>query len=427
MANDPGAFTGNPWQGFRYLFIARTPDQALHGSIAELLLKPAGLPVDTLALLTSLYHGYQQPSLAIPTHAAGIFLLYSAGYQYLNGRRFSDGAILQGQVKLWFQGVKVSAAKASTAATGKQKKEITNKINSFIFYYNSITGEYLGSSAGCGLSDDSGGYNSGDGSPTGPGDYGGTPGNGGNSPNDPGSGPQGPLPGGSTPTAITTIASDGLRPCIQPILAALQGLKGNDIAGIFSLLGNNTAITWTITSGNVPLPPGSPVGSVVNAKTNNSPTDLTQFITTVDLTFTSQATNLAVARTLIHESLHAYLEKWGEGKNLDSNATIDDLLDRYVGSMDLDQDEQHTLMSSIISQMADALQAYATSQGILLDHQLAEDLFWGGLQGTATFQSFSPTRKDLIDRETQAEQHNTSYPNPSNGLIIKAQGSQACP
>ncbi len=95
--------------------------------------------------------------------------------------------------------------------------------------------------------------------------------------------------------------------------------------------------------------------------------------------------------------------------------------------MDLKEAEQHDLMSSIISQMADALQAYAASQGILLDHQLAEDLFWGGLQGTTTYQSFSPTRKDLIDRETQAEQHNTSYPNPSNGLIIKAQGSQACP
>ncbi|WP_191906488.1 hypothetical protein [Hymenobacter baengnokdamensis] len=395
MANDPGAFTGNPWQGFRYLFIARTPDQALHGSIAELLLKPAGMPVDTLALLTSLYHGYQQPSLAIPTHAAGIFLLYSAGYHYLNGRRFSDGALLPGQVKLWFQGVEVSTAKASTAATDKQKRASTNKVNSCMFYYNAITGEYLGSSAGCGLSDDSGGYNSGDGSPTGPGDYGGTPGNGGNSPNDPGSGPQGPP---NSPTNSLAVINN-LTPCLTQSYNSLKGaillyssqtsINGTNSVFLPITYFNSLTDNWQLNVGT--LPPGW-LGSTISSYPNNTVT------TTFDAQQLQNATDLSVMATMMHESVHAYLVAYYSNDPTKFGMEYPDLIDAFIYQSPSGQNNtQHNqIVTSFKNDIGQVLYIYGTQLGYNVSLQYCQDLAWNGLGRTSAYQALSQQEKTRI-------------------------------
>ncbi|WP_151086601.1 hypothetical protein [Hymenobacter baengnokdamensis] len=386
MAYDPGVFTGNPWQGSRYLFVTKGSSQALQGNIAELLLQPGATPLDTTALLARLYQGYQQQSLATPAQTEGIFLLYSASYHYLAGRRFHAGQLAPGQVRLWFQGAENNAAKP-TAGSPKQKRASTQRINSCIFYYNAISGEYLGSSAGCGLSDDNGGYDGDTGSPTGPGDYGGTPGNGGNSTNDPGSGPQGPASG---PTNNLVINTAQLKPCELLVMNNLKGLTGNPLlTNLQKLAGNTPGYNWTVKDGHLAPNSNAFTSSGYDISTNS-------VITTFDLQKFPDITDLSMARTMLHESFHAYLVAYfANDRNL-ANAEYSAMVDAYqVQHQDI-QDIHHVEMTFWVANIADALMQYGQSKGYNLPGQFYLDMSWAGLEGTQAYKNLPAADKQRI-------------------------------
>ncbi|MDJ0364499.1 hypothetical protein QMK33_04995 [Hymenobacter sp. H14-R3] len=212
---------------------------------------------------------------------------------------------------------------------------------------------------------------------------------------------------------------------MQAILASLQKTNGNDIGGIFALLGNSTTVTWTIKTGIIP--PSSNSTQAPNAITETLGSTPFEVTTTLQSSYVSQATNVAVARTLIHESLHAYLGRWGRLSNMPPNATLDELLEGYMKGTGFSPEDQHALMSGIVSQMADALQNYCNQNGILLFHERAEDLFWSGLTKTPAYKLLSPARQDMITRENNAEQQNINVPNPApTGVDITPQGKKAC-
>jgi hypothetical protein len=109
------------------------------------------------------------------------------------------------------------------------------------------------------------------------------------------------------------------------------------------------------------------------------------------------------------------------------NATLNELLAGYMRGTGFSPNDEHALMSGIISQMATALQDYCNSKGIVLFHERAENLFWAGLTNTPTYTTLSSARKDLISRENSAEQQNTNVPSPATtGLDITPQGKKAC-
>jgi len=103
LRGDQSLFAGKPIQGTRYLVIAQHPNTpAPAGLIVELLLQRTATPVDTAALFASFYTSYRTGRPAAPAQGQGVVLFYSADYRYLTGRRFSNGAIQPGAVRLSF-------------------------------------------------------------------------------------------------------------------------------------------------------------------------------------------------------------------------------------------------------------------------------------------------------------------------------------
>lgn len=253
-------------------------------------------------------------------------------------------------------------------------------------YYNVYTGEILdtvyigrecyGGSSGSGGGDTGGGGNTGGGS-------------------------TGDTPcracGTTGPTHTTTIIPNSLPPCVGGNLAALQRLNGNDIGGLFQFLGNTTRYTWLIQTGNIPNDNGMQVNAYTS-QANGMPADYIS--TTLNLNFTNNATDVAISRTLIHESMHAYMMLWGYSQGMNVNVTTSQLIDAYLGtSYPNDINGQHDAMSNIVDQMSQALLALYPN----ISFSYAQNLFWAGLTGTGAYAALSSAQKAAITAANTAE------------------------
>ena len=387
--------------------VSKEEPNKMEGLIVEVLLKQTDTPLDTVKLFTSLYVSYQNHEPVMIT-GTGYGLFYTVDYAYLTGLLVQDDNVLLDAAQLHFQLRSGEAAQKKGSQLGNDTN-IQQAGNSCTDWYNARTGDYITSTGDCGGGGGGGvptGYNGGGG-----------PGGMGNGPS--GYGGHGGLGNGGSGALPTTLISNGLAPCARIILNSLRNLRGNDIGGIFALFGTSTTAAWTIQSGVLPTNTNG-----ITVTTTAAPFSVT---TTISTDLTSHATNIAVARTLIHESLHAYMGRWGRLHNMSPNTTLDNLLDGYMRGTGFDANQQHALMATIVSQMADALQGYCNANGILLQHERAENLFWSGLLRTDAYALLSTTRKDMITRENVAEQQNTNVPNPNvGGVNIQPQGTRAC-
>lgn len=147
FAGDAALFTHSSFTGPRYLLVGKQTTNALDGKIIELILPRTSQPIDTPALFTSLYHGYQSGHLAAPNQVNGFVFLYSADYQYLTGRQFQKGQFLPGTAWLAFQPVAGSIASAKTTQhSGYLGGAITNSVpvnTGCTDWYDGNTGRYI--------------------------------------------------------------------------------------------------------------------------------------------------------------------------------------------------------------------------------------------------------------------------------------------
>ncbi|MBS9524739.1 hypothetical protein KI659_12035 [Litoribacter alkaliphilus] len=140
----------------------------------------------------------------------------------------------------------------------------------------------------------------------------------------------------------------------------------------------------------------------------------------------SSATELSIGRTILHETLHAYLlfvEQFpGEDKSL--NALINAYIDKY-GDRDLNPSHHNLFVEqAFIYDIAEELKNFATSLGyptsILEDHQFFMDMAWGGLHQTDVYQQLSDLDKDRIRDHYYAERNGEKY------LGTEPKGTKAC-
>jgi len=129
--------------------------------------------------------------------------------------------------------------------------------------------------------------------------------------------------------------------------------------------------------------------------------------------YLNQATNLSVARTMIHELMHAYFV-YGMAMTFDPGYSkfveANDLLFKKNGNPFYDQnDAQHEqIAKKYVDQMSLLLEAYAISAGIqspdpnisLFDY--CKDLAWGGLSDTKAYRKYA-NNKTRIQNHLKSE------------------------
>jgi hypothetical protein len=120
---------------------------------------------------------------------------------------------------------------------------------------------------------------------------------------------------------------------------------------------------------------------------------------TIDTDYLQTATDLAIATTIIHEQVHAFLVYLHETGLLTTNSTepgYNELMQAYV-QYKADHDNvalattQHEYMTNMVDKMTDDLFAFGLLRGIQgADRDYCNKLIWGKLMDTETFKNKFP-------------------------------------
>ena len=187
------------------------------------------------------------------------------------------------------------------------------------------------------------------------------------------------------------IVDDNLDDCSKGILGELKTLQSNDIAEIIKRFGDlNAPYDWEIKT-------GTPTNSNNVFETDwvrdpNNNNISYQYLTIANASYVNQATKLAIARTILHEAIHAYMLSYYDDFLSDPTANVSILQSdfseiwnflvarTYGTTVDNIEDAQHKQMAaSFIEIMRDALAEYDNNQQ---DSTYYEYLAWGALFNT---------------------------------------------
>lgn len=196
---------------------------------------------------------------------------------------------------------------------------------------------------------------------------------------------------------------DGLRhESLKQVLTEVKSLKEGKVGEIIAKFsGAEAAWVWKVREGNL-------------SRYTNAITEWTRegVVTTLNYSELKNATKLSVARTIIHEMIHAYLVL---SFKYDSNAnkTYPGIVAAYravVPAPDLNEIHHHEMAISFVGEIATALQEYGRHLGLQVDNSVYRDLAWGGLD----FQNndhLADENKVRIQQRLDAEQFDsTAFP-----------------
>ncbi|PWL29913.1 hypothetical protein [uncultured Roseivirga sp.] len=125
-------------------------------------------------------------------------------------------------------------------------------------------------------------------------------------------------------------------------------------------------------------------------------------VTTIDK---GRATDLSMARTLIHESIHGYLVYYFRNDNTSASKSYSDLVEGYLKLQTTlrpdeawNQANHDEMVRSWIGEIASSLQSYGEMKGCEMKDEFYKSLAWGGLTSTNAFDALETARKDQINR-----------------------------
>ncbi|UJP66441.1 hypothetical protein [Mongoliitalea daihaiensis] len=140
------------------------------------------------------------------------------------------------------------------------------------------------------------------------------------------------------------------------------------------------------------------------------------------------ATELSLARTVMHEMLQAYLlfiEKFPQ-TDRSLNGSLNAYIEKYNVPGNKDYNAAHHNLfveGAFINDIAEELKNFATALGytsLINDAQFFKDMAWGGLHTTDVYKKMSSTEQDRISRRYYAERNGGTY----QGTTPK--GNKAC-
>ena len=166
-----------------------------------------------------------------------------------------------------------------------------------------------------------------------------------------------------------------------------------------------------------------PLAATTVAQTN--PTILNNTAsTTINSMYINISTDLSLAKTIIHESFHAYLNSVYRYRNIDKSYI--NLVNTYAAQFNNNiGDIHHHLwtVNNMINEISTALKEYGVLKGYNLPQQFYDDMAWGGLTGTSVYNALPQSDQDRISSTISSEFTNSNL----NALQISPQGVQICP
>lgn len=186
----------------------------------------------------------------------------------------------------------------------------------------------------------------------------------------------------STPNSVSTINTNLLKPCEVVIINALKGLSGNPLlTNLQKLAGTNSGYNWTVKDANI-------AGSNVTGFTSSGyDANTRSAITTFDSQKFPNASDLSFARTMLHESFHAYLVVYFANDRILANVEYSAMVDAYQVQHQAIDDVNHVEMAFWVANIANALEQYGQSKGYNLPGQFYQDMSWAGLEGTQAYKN----------------------------------------
>lgn len=177
---------------------------------------------------------------------------------------------------------------------------------------------------------------------------------------------------------VYQIKDNNLKPCMKKIMDSIKTLS-NDLKGIIKKFsGNSTGFNWELKDGTTNS------GSTAQTSTNYNVTSGT-VSTTFDTNQWNQASDLSWVRTILHESIHAYVISV-EYNTSTSAEKIELLGPNWLNRF---TNKGHDFIANnYIEPITDALVEYGAKKGYNLSRSFYKDLAWGGLQGTDAFNNY---------------------------------------
>lgn len=199
--------------------------------------------------------------------------------------------------------------------------------------------------------------------------------------------------GNSNTTIDDKIITNNLDPCSKAILEAIQ--NGKSIENIVNQFADeNSDFNWTIETSNTT---SEATTDWLNETSNT-------YITIIDPDFINSATKIAIARTIIHEVIHAYILSYIDiAKNGDPELSLktfpelwNDLVAKKYGDPNnasgWNKYHHEDMARNYINVISNAISIWDGNKN---SNQYYKDLAWGGLLGTQIFLSTS----DLTDSD----------------------------
>ncbi|MEJ7780710.1 MAG: hypothetical protein WKF68_14095 [Daejeonella sp.] len=195
------------------------------------------------------------------------------------------------------------------------------------------------------------------------------------------------------------------------LLTDIQGLStnGNIVGMIYKFSQTIPGYNWTIENGTLGVSENAGTG-LYNKRTG-------MVTTTFDPSKFTNSTDLGIARVILHEGVHAYLQAYF-GSAISSGKTYNDLIIMYLDDFGNTGTTQHNLMVTAFREdIGHALEEYGASKGYTMLPGYYQDLAWGGLMKTTTYTDLSQTDKDRIYSRLTTEQYGVDKDgNPSTQL-----------
>jgi hypothetical protein len=185
--------------------------------------------------------------------------------------------------------------------------------------------------------------------------------------------------------------NDGLlKPCLKKILDNLKKTTASPGNMIVNFTGNwANGYNWTMKDGFLN-------GSI--AETDPIYNETRGMTTTFDTQSWKDATDLSWARTMLHESIHAYLVTYFKLDRPGWIATYPEMVNDWGVKQNWNAVHHEEIARSLVNSIGSALEVYGVSQGYNLTKQFYQDMAWAGLQTTDAFKALpSSEQKRILD------------------------------
>lgn len=214
------------------------------------------------------------------------------------------------------------------------------------------------------------------------------------------------------------IIDNNLDPCSKGILTQLKNLQSNDIATVLNRFGNpSSKYNWEIKTG-TPSVASNAAETDWSRDSQGSAIDY-NYVTNISPSYKNSATKLSIARTILHEALHTYLISLVDDVVLTGSTDVTNfpLLWNALVNQTYDNNPNalhHEIIGrSFVDPLKDAIKEYDNATH---SDQFYEDIAWGALENTSTFNALFPTGSSdraRVINTNKAEDTNTTQGNIS--------------